>query len=86
MYLVLFKIGPVTVYSLGLLWALGALAAVWILRLELKRYGYDPEVAGSAGSQIAATILSLELAGGGVDEPDTSNRCPGANSRSGHAL
>jgi phosphatidylglycerol:prolipoprotein diacylglycerol transferase len=48
MYPVLFKIGPITIYSLGLLWALGALAAVWILRLELKRYGYDPEIAASA--------------------------------------
>src|SRR6266508_210247 len=57
MYLVLFKIGPLTVYSLGLLWALGALAAVWILRRELKRYGYDPEVAGSA--VFAAAIAGL---------------------------
>ena len=46
MYPVLFKIGPVTIYSLGLFWALGALAAR-IVRLELKRYGYDPEIAGS---------------------------------------
>lgn len=33
MYPVLFKIGAVTVYSLGLLWALGALGALWTLRL-----------------------------------------------------
>ena len=57
MYPVLFKIGPITVYSLGLLWALGALAALWILRLELKRYGYDPEVAGSV--VFAAAIAGL---------------------------
>ncbi len=57
MHPVLFKIGPLTVYSLGLLWALGALAAVWILRRELKRYGYDPEVAGSA--VFAAAIAGL---------------------------
>ena len=44
----LFKIGPVTIYSLGLFWALGALAAVWLLRMELKRYGYDPEIAANA--------------------------------------
>jgi prolipoprotein diacylglyceryltransferase len=54
MYPVLFKIDPVTVYSLGLFWALGTLAAVWILRLELKRHGYDPEVAGSAVFAAAA--------------------------------
>jgi hypothetical protein len=41
MYPVLFKIGLVIVYSLGLFWALGALAALWILRLEL---GHDPRV------------------------------------------
>ena len=57
MYPVLFKIGPITIYSLGLLWALGALAAVWILRLELKRHGYDPEVAGTV--VLAAAIAGL---------------------------
>ena len=57
MYPVLYKIGPVTVYSLGLFWALGALAAVWILRLELKRYGYDPEFAASV--VFAAAIAGL---------------------------
>jgi phosphatidylglycerol---prolipoprotein diacylglyceryl transferase len=57
MYPVLFKLGPVTIYSLGLLWALGALAALWILRLELKRYGYDPDIAASV--VFAAAIAGL---------------------------
>lgn len=57
MYPVLFKIGPITIYSLGLLWALGALAAVWILRLELERYRYDPELAASV--VFAAAIAGL---------------------------
>jgi phosphatidylglycerol---prolipoprotein diacylglyceryl transferase len=57
MYPVLFKIGPVTIYSLGLLWALGALAGLWILRLELKRYSYDPEIAASV--VFAAAIAGL---------------------------
>jgi phosphatidylglycerol---prolipoprotein diacylglyceryl transferase len=57
MYPVLFKIGPLTIYSLGLFWALGALAAAWILRLELKRYGYDPEIAASV--VVAAAITGL---------------------------
>src|SRR5919106_5751618 len=56
MYPILFEVGPVTIYSLGLLWALGALAAVWILRLELKRYGYDPELA-------ATVVLTAAIAG-----------------------
>lgn len=57
MYPVLFQIGPVTIYSLGLFWALGALAAVWILRLEFKRCDYDPEIAGSV--VVAAAISGL---------------------------
>ena len=57
MYPVLFKIGPVTIYSLGVFWALGALAGTWILRLELKRYAYDPEIASSL--VIAAAIAGL---------------------------
>jgi phosphatidylglycerol---prolipoprotein diacylglyceryl transferase len=65
MYPVLFKIGPITIYSLGFLWALGALAAVWILRLELKRYGYDPEIAASVvtaaaiGGLLGARLLFI---------------------------
>jgi phosphatidylglycerol:prolipoprotein diacylglycerol transferase len=65
MYPVLFKIGPLTLYSLGLLWALGAFAAAWILRLELKRYGYNPELAASIvlaaaiGGLIGARLLFI---------------------------
>ena len=54
MYPVLCKIGPVTIYSVGLLWAFAAFVAVWIVRLELKRYGYDPKIA--AGIVTAAAI------------------------------
>ena len=57
MYPVLFKIGPLTIYSLGIFWALGALAAAWIVSLELKRSGYDPELAGNV--VIAAAIGGL---------------------------
>jgi prolipoprotein diacylglyceryltransferase len=39
MYPLLFEIGPLTIYSLGVFWALGALAAVWILRLYLVLAG-----------------------------------------------
>jgi phosphatidylglycerol:prolipoprotein diacylglycerol transferase len=65
MYPVLFEIGPLTIYSLGVFWALGALAAVWILQLELKRYGYDPELAGTVvmtaaiGGLIGARLLFI---------------------------
>jgi phosphatidylglycerol:prolipoprotein diacylglycerol transferase len=57
MYSVLFSIGPLTIYSLGVLWALAAFVAAWIVRLELKRYGYDPEIATSV--VIAAAIGGL---------------------------
>ena len=65
MYPVLFKFGPFTIYTLGLFWALGALAAVWILRLELKRYGHDPEIAASVvfaaaiGGLLGARLLFI---------------------------
>src|SRR5512145_1063271 len=57
MYPVLISIGPLTIYTLGILWALGAFAGLWILRLELKRYGYDSEIAGSV--VFAAAIAGL---------------------------
>jgi phosphatidylglycerol:prolipoprotein diacylglycerol transferase len=65
MYPVLFKLGPFTIYSLGVFWALGALAAAWIVRLELKRDKYDPEPAGSVvtagaiGGLIGARLLFI---------------------------
>lgn len=65
MYPVLFKIGPVTIYSLGLLWALAAFIAAWIFRLELKRHRYDPELSGSVvtagaiGGLIGARLLFI---------------------------
>jgi phosphatidylglycerol:prolipoprotein diacylglycerol transferase len=65
MYPVLFKIGPITIYSLGLFWALGALAAIWIVRFELKRYGYNPEIAasvvtaGAIGGLVGARLLFI---------------------------
>jgi phosphatidylglycerol---prolipoprotein diacylglyceryl transferase len=57
MYPVLISIGPLTIYTLGLLWALGAFAGLWILRLELKRYRHDPEIASSV--IIAAAFAGL---------------------------
>jgi phosphatidylglycerol:prolipoprotein diacylglycerol transferase len=56
MYPVLFELGPLTIYSLGVFWALGALSAVWILQLELTRYGYDKD--------LAATLVMSAAIGG----------------------
>jgi len=36
MHPVLFQIGPLTIYSPGVFWALAAMCAGWVARLELK--------------------------------------------------
>lgn len=57
MYPILFKLGPFTIYSLGVLWAVAALGAAWVARSELKRYRLDPELASSM--VIAAAVGGL---------------------------
>jgi len=47
MYPVILEIGPLTVYSFGLMMALGFLASAYITALELNRRGYDGEIASS---------------------------------------
>ena len=66
---VLFHLGPLTVYSYGLMMALGFLAADYVIRLECQRRGLDPEysssiviaaaVAGITGSRIYAILDDL---------------------------
>ncbi len=66
---VLFHLGPLTVYSFGLMMALGFLAADYVIRLECIRRGYDPEysssiviaaaVAGLVGSRLYAILDDL---------------------------
>lgn len=65
MYPVLFKIGPLTIYSFGTLMALAALSAGWLIWLELKRYRYNPElastmvVAAAVGGLVGARLLFI---------------------------
>ncbi len=47
MHPILFKVGPLTIYSFGTLMALAALTAGWVVQLELKRYRYQPDLASS---------------------------------------
>lgn len=47
MYPVLFQFGPLTIYSFGVFMALAALCAAWVVHAELKRNGYDPELAST---------------------------------------
>jgi len=62
---ILFQIGPFTVYSFGALMALAAVVAGWLVWLELKRYGYNPEIsssivfAGAVGGLLGARILFI---------------------------
>src|SRR5258708_20231776 len=59
---VLFKLGPLTVYSYGMMMALGFLAADFVISAECKRRGLNPDfssslvvwaaIAGIAGSRL----------------------------------
>jgi phosphatidylglycerol---prolipoprotein diacylglyceryl transferase len=44
---ILFKIGPLTVYSYGLMMALGFIAADYVISLDLGRRGYNPDYAST---------------------------------------
>ncbi|TMA13155.1 MAG: prolipoprotein diacylglyceryl transferase, partial [Deltaproteobacteria bacterium] len=57
MYPVLFQIGPLTVYSFGALMALAALAAGWLVSMELERKGHNSELASTM--VLAAAIGGL---------------------------
>ncbi|MBI3799751.1 MAG: prolipoprotein diacylglyceryl transferase [Deltaproteobacteria bacterium] len=47
MYPVLLHVGPITIYSYGVMMALGFLAAGWVLSKELERQGKDPNFAST---------------------------------------
>ncbi len=65
MYPILFQLGPITIYSFGAFMALAALSAAWVVHSELKRRGYDPELASSMvfaaaiGGLIGARLLFI---------------------------
>ncbi|HEY6395615.1 MAG TPA: prolipoprotein diacylglyceryl transferase [Candidatus Binataceae bacterium] len=54
---VLFHIGPLTVYSYGLMMAVGFLAADFVIALECKRRGINPDYASSV--VVWAAILGI---------------------------
>ena len=62
---ILFQIGPITIYSFGALMALAALTAAWVVHAELKRRGYNPELASTmvfaaaVGGLLGARILFI---------------------------
>jgi len=62
MYPILFQIGPITIYSFGAFMALAALAGAWVVHAELKRNGYNPELASSiVFTAVVAGLLGARL-------------------------
>ncbi|HEY2920220.1 MAG TPA: prolipoprotein diacylglyceryl transferase [Candidatus Binatia bacterium] len=65
MYPIVFQIGPVTIYSFGVFMALAALCAAWVVHGELKRRGFNPELASTmvfaaaVGGLVGARILFI---------------------------
>jgi len=59
LYPELFKIGPFTIHSFGLMMALGFIVASYFLTKEIKRKGYDPNI----GSTITLLAVVFGLAG-----------------------
>lgn len=65
MYPVLFQFGPLTIYSFGVFMAVAALCSAWVVHAELRRNGYDPELASSlvfaaaVGGLIGARLLFI---------------------------
>ena len=65
MYPILFQFGPITIYSFGVFMALAALSAAWVVSAELKRRGYNPELASTlvfaaaVGGLIGARLLFI---------------------------
>ena len=62
---ILFHIGPIPVYSFGAFMALAAIAAALIVQFELKRTGYNPEIASTMvlavaiGGLVGARLLFI---------------------------
>src|SRR5262249_61219916 len=62
---IIFQLGPLTIYSFGVFMALAALAAAWVVQAELKRKGYNSELASTMvfaaaiGGLIGARILFI---------------------------
>jgi phosphatidylglycerol:prolipoprotein diacylglycerol transferase len=65
MYPVLLQFGPITIYSYGVMMALGFIAAGWTLGLELQRRGHDPNLASTfvlwaaVGGLLGARLLFI---------------------------
>ncbi len=54
---ILLRIGPITIYSYGLMVALGFIAGDLVLASEFKRKGYDPEPVSMMVLWLAVTAM-----------------------------
>jgi len=65
MYPIIFQLGPLTIYSFGAFMALAALTAAWVVKRELGRCGYNPELASTlvfaaaVGGLLGARLLFI---------------------------
>jgi phosphatidylglycerol---prolipoprotein diacylglyceryl transferase len=65
MYPIIFQFGPITIYSFGVFMALAALTAAGVVHAELKRHGYNPELASTMvfaaaiGGLVGARLLFI---------------------------
>lgn len=71
MHPILFKIGPVTVHTYGLLVAIGLLAGIWMATWQAKKRGLEPElimdlgfyaiIGGILGARLFFVILNIDF-------------------------
>lgn len=70
MYPILFKIGPITIYSYGVMVALGFIAGIWLARGRARSDGIDPDrvidlgvyvlISAIVGSRLLYVLLNLK--------------------------
>jgi hypothetical protein len=69
MYPVLFEIGPINIYSLGVFWAAGALAAVWIFQAVAQTdIPAKLTVKGHDGAQHSRELKAVKKKGSSTKE------------------
>ena len=71
MYPIIFQFGPITIYSFRVFMALAALLAAWVVHAELKRQGFD--------SELASTMVFAAAIGGLIGARSLSARHPGSS-------
>jgi phosphatidylglycerol---prolipoprotein diacylglyceryl transferase len=64
------KIGPLTLYSYGLMLATGFLVGAWLMRIELRRWGYDERISDHVAiAAMVGGVLGAKVWHMLIDEP-----------------